>query len=309
MILKTDTRRLRGFTLVELVMVIALASVVAVMVSSLLSRPLEGFMAQSRRAELTDMAAIALNRMTRDIRLAVPNSLRVSDSDGDGYGDTLELLPIHEAGRYRANQLPNASGNIDLNSVRYDPPRCPPPPGTCQIEVLSPLDKPRVEESKWMVIYNIGAGSASAPQAGANVWAYGKPGVITPTGVGFGLEPAQPPENKQKLVLSGVQLDGFGFAYASPQHRFYLAKEVVGYKCVTEDGETSLRRASFSDLRAAGTYEYGNARWLVGSVSRCRINYKPGTNTRNALVTIELGVKKGGEEVVLLQQVHVDNAP
>ena len=110
-----ENRRLRGFTLVELVMVIALASVVAVMVSSVLSRPLEGFMAQSRRAELTDMAAIALNRMTRDIRLAVPNSLRQPDAN------TLELMPIHAAGRYRASPL----DSTDPAAVRYDPPRCP----------------------------------------------------------------------------------------------------------------------------------------------------------------------------------------
>lgn len=282
-------QRIRGFTLVELVMVIALASVVAVMVSSVLSRPLEGFMAQSRRAELTDMAAIALNRMTRDIRLAVPNSLRQPDAN------TLELLPIHEAGRYRGTQLEDGG-------VRYDPPRCPPAPGQCRIEVLSPLfDGASVAAAKWMVIYNIGA-----PSAGSTVWPTlavaddGSGAVITP---------------KTEFSLQAGNVLEFGsngfaaFRYASPQHRFYLAKEVVGYKCVTEDGETSLRRASFSDLRAAGTYEYGNARWLVGSVSRCRISYKPGTNTRNALVTIELGVKKGGEEVVLLQQVHVDNAP
>lgn len=292
-------QRMRGFTLVELVMVIALASVVAVMVSSVLSRPLEGFMAQSRRAELTDMAAIALNRMTRDIRLAVPNSLRVSDSDGDGYGDTLELLPIHEAGRYRANQLPDASGNIEPDSVRYDPPRCPLPPGTCQIEVLSPLDKPRVEESKWMVIYNIGAQSA-----GSTVWPFSGAisdgmAVITPT-TDFTLA-----DNTLEFENSGFR----GFRYASPQHRFYLAKEVVGYKCVTEDGETSLWRANFPDLRAARDYGYDDARLLVDAVSRCRITYASATNARNALVTIELGVKKGEEEVVLLQQVHVDNAP
>lgn len=282
-----EHQRLRGFTLVELVMVIALASVVAVMVSSVLSRPLEGFMAQSRRAELTDMAAIALNRMTRDIRLAVPNSLRVSDSDGDGYGDTLELLPIHEAGRYRANQLPDSL-------VRYDPPRCP-ADADCLIEVLSARDE--WEGDGWMVIYNIGA---LVP--GSTVWPL--PGRAN--------ESVITPKTKFTLTDTGeltFAATSFSFRYASPQHRFYLAKEVVGYKCVTEDGETSLRRASFSDLRAAGTYEYGNARWLVGSVSRCRIHYKPGTNTRNALVTIELGVKKGGEEVVLLQQVHVDNAP
>lgn len=288
-----EHQRLRGFTLVELVMVIALASVVAVMVSSVLSRPLEGFMAQSRRAELTDMAAIALNRMTRDIRLAVPNSLRQPDAN------TLELLPIHEAGRYRGTQLEDGG-------VRYDPPRCPPAPGQCRIEVLSPLlDGASVAAAKWMVIYNIGA-----PSEGSTVW---PPLAVAGDGSGAVITP------KIEFSLQAGNVLEFGsngfaaFRYASPQHRFYLAEDVLGFRCenpgtnAAGEGTGRLLRASFPELRAA--YDYDNARLLVDAVSRCRITYASATNARNALVTIELGVKKGGEEVVLLQQVHVDNAP
>lgn len=92
-----------GFTLVELIMVIALAGIVAVMISTVMSRPLQGFVDQSRRAELTDLAASALNRMARDIRLAVPNSVVVAN------GNELRLLHIAAAGRYRAN-LPEPDG-------------------------------------------------------------------------------------------------------------------------------------------------------------------------------------------------------
>lgn len=301
-------QRIRGFTLVELVMVIALASVVAVMVSSVLSRPLEGFMAQSRRAELTDMAAIALNRMTRDIRLAVPNSLRQPDAN------TLELMPIHAAGRYRANQLPDTSGNIDPHSVRYDPPRCPPAPGQCRIEVLM-LDGASVAAAKWMVIYNIGA-----PSAGSTVWPPPPPLAVAGDGSGSVITP----ETGFSLQDGKLEFGSNGFAafrYASPQHRFYLAGNVLGFRCenpgtnAAGEGTGRLLRASFPELHAAYDYDYdydydhGNARLLVDAVSRCRITYASATNARNALVTIELGVKKGGEEVVLLQQVHVDNAP
>lgn len=292
-----EHQRLRGFTLVELVMVIALASVVAVMVSSVLSRPLEGFIAQSRRAELTDMAAIALNRMTRDIRLAVPNSLRQPDAN------TLELMPIHAAGRYRATPLDSS----DPAAVRYDPPRCP-ASGDCIIEVVGPaLDGSTVAEANWMVIYNLGAGSVTNPVPGSNLWAHASPGVITPAGTGFAWDTAVP-----GLRLSGAS--SFAFAYASPQHRFYLAREVVGYRCMSAgesggNGTGTLRRISAEEQRNPGDYPYAQGAILVDSVSRCRIEYSPATNTRNALVTIELGVRKGGEEVVLLQQVHVDNAP
>ncbi len=298
-------QRMRGFTLVELVMVIALAAVVAVMVSTVMSRPLESFVAQSRRAELTDLAANALERMVREIRQAVPNSLRSINGD-----QGLELLPIHEAGRYRGNQIDlDPVGAPLLNALRHDPPRCL--GDTCRIDVLSPtLSAASVKAARWMVIYNIGAGSASAPQAGGNVWAYGNPGVITPAGVAFDL--ASPPG--QQLVLSGAQLDGFGFAYASPQHRFYLVREVLGFRCVSPgeldgNGTGRLERAAFDDLDIdAGDYA-ARSRMLANHVSACSIRYQSGTHARNGLVTIQLEIMKDGEKVNLLRQVHVDNAP
>lgn len=281
-------RRYEGFTLVELVLVIALSAVVGVMISTVLSRPLEGFVAQSRRAELTDLAAVALNRMAREVRQAVPNSLRLTGSN------TLELLAIHEAGRYRASAL------VD-GGMRHDPPRCP-ASGVCRIEVLSPgLAAERVRQARWMVIYNTGANVAGAtvwPPLGAAALS-----VVTPDGAGFTLDAGQ-------LSLSGAA--GFGFRYASPQHRFYLAREVLGYRCenvgeLAGSGSGRLLRASFEQLQDG--YSYANSPVLVDSVSRCEFTYEPGTNTRGGLLTIGLGVMKDGEEVVLLQQIHVDNAP
>ena len=60
-----------GFTLVELIMVISIAGLVAVMISTVLSRPLEGFVGQSRRAELVDLAATSLNRLEAALSGAV----------------------------------------------------------------------------------------------------------------------------------------------------------------------------------------------------------------------------------------------
>lgn len=282
-----------GFTLVELILVIALSAVVVVMVSTVLSRPLEGFVAQSRRAELTDLASTALNRMARDIRLALPNSVRSSGSQ------TLELLPIHEGGRYRAS--------LDAGAVRHDPPRCA-DSGPCRIEVVSPgLDATRVAEAKWMAIYHIGASSQ-----GDGVWPPGNvdlvavPSVITPTGVDFSLSGSQ---------LALADATGFAFKYASPQRRFYLLREVVGYRCESPgtdangDGTGVLRRAVFDTLEAGYTYSATNSAVLVDSVASCTFTYAPGTSTRSGLVTLRLGLKKKDEGIVLLQQVHVDNAP
>ena len=286
-----------GFTLVELIMVIALSALVAVLISSVLSNPLQGFVDQSRRAALVDLASGALNRMARDVRLAVPNTLRTPN------GQTVELLAIHEAGRYRAN--------LAGSTVRHDPPRCPPSPQTCEIDVLSPgMTAARVADARWMVLYNIGMNTA-----GDSVWPpfnssnAATPAVVTPNGVGFAF-------NAGVMTLSGAAASGFRFKFASPQRRFYLAREVVGYHCEspgtdasTGNGTGVIRRASFTSLASSYTYAVGNSSLLVDNVSRCTFTYEPGTNTRGALLTLRLGVKLQGEEITLMQQVHVDNAP
>lgn len=294
----------RGFTLVELIMVIALAGIVAVMIATVMTRPLQGFADQSRRAELTDLAAMALNRMARDIRLAVPNSLR--NEPGclpETKCHTLEMLEISEGGRYRAN-IHSAGGE------RFDPPRCPGKgEGDCLIPVLSPGVS--VGNAKWMVIYSTDEQVWSPVNAGAEA------AVITPNDASVSLIDC-PSENLinsdgEVVAIRCVKLDnaeGFSFKYASPQHRFYLVSGAVGYKCVYgSNGYGELRRAEVAGL--SPSYDQRNSALVVDHVSECSFTYSPGTNTRNGLVTLRLTLKdrETEEAVTLLQQVHIDNAP
>ena len=289
----------RGFTLVELVMVIALAGVVAVMIGSALSRPLEGFVAQSRRAELVDQAAGALQRMSRDVRLAVPNSLRVAAD-----GRALELLLIHDAARYRPNRL-------DGEGLRFSND----PPGSCasttlggrcdSVQVLDPGFDPA--GARWLVLYNIGAESGGNPVAGSNVWAPGNPGVISPTGTTFAAL-AGAPANETHIALGNLPAGGFRFAFASPQRRLYLAATVVGYRC--SGGQ--LLRYSYNQLLAAlpaSPPAGSNPQPVAASGGSRDFAYQPGSTQRAGLLSLNLGISQDGETITLLQQVHVDNAP
>ncbi|WP_404441561.1 type II secretion system protein J [Stutzerimonas chloritidismutans] len=251
-----------GFTLIELIMVIALSGIVAVMISTVMSRPLQGFLDQSRRAELTDLAATALNRMARDIRLAVPNSLTAS-------GNRIHFVAIEAAGRYRANLVNHSA----------DPPVCMQAP--CTIEILSPITPVSSSDRHWLIIYNVAAAELVDDTAVSVI----SPKAFTWSGG----------------VLSATLAKDFRFKYASPQRRFYLAKESVTYRC---DSGRLLRSVS-NNLDGS----HGSEALVVDSLSGCTFSYVPASNTRNGLVTLRLSLSKEGETITLVQQVHVDNAP
>lgn len=106
-----------GFTLVEMIIVIAITAIVGAMVAVFLRVPIDSYVAQDRRARLADTADTALRRIGRDIRLALPNSVRVASAGGVFY---LEFLGTRSGGRYRAEgggdilDFTTADGSFDV---------------------------------------------------------------------------------------------------------------------------------------------------------------------------------------------------
>lgn len=84
---------MRGFTLVEAVLVIAITGVVVAMVALFILPSITAYFSASTRAQLGDEADTALRRMTRDLAAALPNSARIT-------GNSVELIPVSGAARY-----------------------------------------------------------------------------------------------------------------------------------------------------------------------------------------------------------------
>ena len=147
-------RGARGFTLVEAVIVIAIAGVVSAMVAVFIKRPIEGYFDATRRAELTDAADTALRRLSRDLRLALPNSIRV-----DPTGRFIEFLITTGGGRYRAEVTSTGTGNpLDFVTAA----------GDTSFDVIGTM--PTIAAGSQIVVFNLGAGfsGSDAWQASSN---------------------------------------------------------------------------------------------------------------------------------------------
>src|SRR5712691_6094236 len=111
--------RERGVTLIELVVVIATLGIIAAVAVVLIRQPLDAYRASALRAELSDVADTALRRIERDVKLALPNSIRVTPNTGTPV--YMELLLTRNGGRYRSQKDASGAGDIlDFTVVTGD---------------------------------------------------------------------------------------------------------------------------------------------------------------------------------------------
>ncbi|MGI9248619.1 MAG: type II secretion system protein [Woeseiaceae bacterium] len=281
----------RGFTLIELVITIALSAIVVSFMAIFISGPVESYTDQTRRAELVDLAENSLRRIARDIRRALPNSVRLSLSGG---AVALELLNTVDGARYRERPPPgNPSQRLQFSAADD---------AFNSIGKFRNITLPFSSNNHFLSIYNVGVPGADA---------YELANVITPPGTRIDIAAdAIPGEDNVRISPA------FRFAFASPGQRIFLVDGPVTYLCDTGLGtltrysgyaitSNQADRDSDAELLAAGA----NSTLVANRVSNCSMAYAPGTAQRAGLVSIALAVTDTGETVSLLHQVHVDNVP
>jgi MSHA biogenesis protein MshO len=281
-------KRAAGFTLIELVVTIVLSGIVVGFVSMFISVPVQGFMDQGHRVRLVDAADMALQRVTRDVHVALPNSVRATSSGGVV---ALEMLTTVDSARYRIQPPGGATAILDFAGAdnAFD-----------AVAPFAQIAKPWSSMGYYLAVYNRGVPGADA---------YELANVITPPGTQIAL--AAGAGGADHVTLTPA----FHFAQDSPTHRVYLVDGPVTYLCnpVARTlnryrgytiAASQSARDSDAELMGAGA----TRSLMADDISTCAIGYTPGTAGSPGLVTLELSVG-AGESISLLSQTHVDNLP
>ncbi|MCE9571255.1 MAG: type II secretion system GspH family protein [Rhodocyclales bacterium] len=294
-------RRAAGFTLIEAIIAIVITGILGSVVAVFINRPIQGYFDSVRRAELTDQADVALRRISRDIRLALPNSLRVTAAGGVNY---IEFIMTSAGGRYRDAADGSTGGNfIDFTGSLANP-SClvPPTPSLC-FDVLGPMPaSPPVVAGDFIVIYNLGTGNppADAYTGGNRALVQGVVGnVITLAANPFAAQtpPLPSPDARFQVVRAGTR--------------------AVTYACAAAGNPPGnlTRQWNYGFNAAQGTPPAGGTTAILAGNSTCTVEYAANASGRNGLLLINLTLTQIdaatgiGESVILSQQIRIDNAP
>jgi MSHA biogenesis protein MshO len=301
--------RQRAFTLIELIIVMVITAGLGAIVALSIRVPVQSYVDTTARAELSDVADTTLRRLARDLRLALPNSIRVSPD-----GRYLELLLTKTGGRYLAEE--DGQGvNGTLNFTATTPSATPnqftivgnPPAGPNGRQAIVPGD--------FIVVYNLGPGFDPAD-------AYNCVGV-TPNRICNRA-------TVQSIAGNIVTMTDNPFlnqapSLPSPTSRFQVVTTPVTYYCdgtasgvaltgnLTRYAGYAIQAAQPLNILAAPLNSNAISQGLLAShVVSCAFTFTSLPNIQRGLVSLMLTLGTPGSSagtVTLVQQVHVDNAP
>lgn len=269
-----------GFTLVEMVVVIVIVGILSALGGRFIVAPVTGYIDLARRTRLVDQAEMALRRMQRDIRHALPNSIVATTT-------SVTMINTVDGGRYRRYVdpdadciVPNTKGCNILTFSEND----------TSFEVLGGLgDDPEGNKfnNRYIVIYNV---SPSFPPELTKIEQCESVG-----------------EDEDKKFI--CDFESIKFSQQSPYQRFFVVDKKTTYRCENEELVRYEAEAEVDATLPVTEYEGKSIVTKNVVTSDCEFTYDPGATQRAGLVTLRLTLSEADETITLLHQVHVVNAP
>jgi MSHA biogenesis protein MshO len=288
-----------GFTLVEMIIVIVITGIIGGMVAMFIRAPVQGYVDSARRAEMSDIADGALRRIGRDVRTAVPNSVRLPVAADSSY---FEFIPTKDGGRYRVSAVggSNACGadGDNLDFTMADP---------C-FEIVG-------ERITFAAGDQIVIGSTqpdgNLPYMLVNAASGVRRAIAAPGGVGNNLNfvritptvkmpDSAEPEGQRFEVVPGDQ-----------QAVMYACTGTLRALDANGNGQGALTRFqhyNFNPVQVGPAALGVTGAMLANNVFDCHFAYTTDSGN-NSLLFLRITITRGGESVNLYHEIHVNNIP
>ncbi|RRS03092.1 prepilin-type N-terminal cleavage/methylation domain-containing protein [Aquabacterium soli] len=296
---RTPTRAARGFTLVELVIVIVITAIVAVSVALVVRPALDAYIDAKGRADVSDQSDLALRRMLRDVRQAVPNSIRIPETR------CFELVPTSGGGRYRMDKDivkdagctgTGCSAPVDSSAV------------TSAFDSLTPLSA-TPSAGDWVVINNQNTGDVYSGVNRSDLMA-------VPTAPAA----AEAWQGRMRLAINPKQFptgyDGGRFLIVPNNQKavFYVCSGADGSVDANGDGKGTLfrvRNYGFNAAYPSSCPSTTGADVLARRLKSCTFVYdaNAGATQQSGYIWLTLEVSRNHETASLAVGAHVMNTP
>lgn len=294
-------------TLVEMVVAITLLAILGSVTAVFMVRPIQGYVDLARRAALVEAAESALRRQARDVRLALPRSVRIQNLAG---GYAVEVLPTLEGAMYRRNNngagTTTTANRLQTNVVDNN--------GFDIHKFFQRITVPSSSMTHRLVVNNVGGSTVATNVYTADTVVPQTRTVMTAPNTTIGYS-ATGLNGAHHITMT----PGYRFNGHSSNQRIYIIETPVSYLCTanaTDPAAGTLTRyynyaitAAQPTTPAAFTAVNASSALVTNYVSACALSTTTGEVRTRALATIMLTLAEEGEEVRLVHQVMVDNSP
>ncbi|WP_218309328.1 PulJ/GspJ family protein [Alteromonas antoniana] len=277
----------RGFTLVELITVIVILGVVGIGIASFVRGTMQIYLDVNTREALLTESRFAIERMTRELRRAVPNSIRIR---GDSTQHCIEFVPSQFSTIY--TELPVQPSTETTVSLVF--------PYDIDGNVFD------IDSTDFAIVY---------PRRSEDVYdlSRNKRKIITSCS-DDGDGDCSTRDDSDDIIQ--IEVDD-AFAERSPASRLYFADGSVSF-CVLSgvlvrfenDIEISQAVGSLATARlATDVVNVLSSNPVVAPQQDDPFTYFAATLQRNAVVQLRLRFARDGEQVEWHQEVHIANVP
>lgn len=269
-----NMRQQSGFTLLELIVVIVLLGIISVGTTGFIVNSVQGYSDLARRDGIAATSRVAMDRMVRELRNSLPNSVRTKQ---DASGSCLEYVPILDATSYISIPVSSSASTLSIIPFSEAP----------------ELGKTAIYPISTMAVYQTGSPAVTSPDISSSAASLAGPAAVTLSLASVHRYPAESPSKRMFIVADPVSFCLVGDRlYRYRNYGRSATQATPSTLPTTEPNRALLAYPVTAPVAPTEPFTVVNA-----------------TLQRNALLMLEFSVEQNSESLLIQQEVQIRNAP